>query len=62
MKLFGNTKRHKHVKPSIGAQSEKVLQDIDDSRQRLASGGETAAQPGADAVDLERGRRKLSRG
>ena len=44
MKLFGNAKHYKHVKPRIGAQSEKVLQDIDDTREMRGaySAAETA--------------------
>ena len=37
MKLFGNKKHYKHVKPRISAQSEKVLQDIDDTRELSGS-------------------------
>ena len=60
MKLFGNTRYNKHVKPHLSAQSEKVLQDIDDTRE--TSGFYASAAKQQEPVPAEKTGRKRGRG
>ena len=58
MKLFGNKKHYKHVKPRIDAQSEKVLQDIDETRELSGAYSAAAAQMEATDSAQENGRKR----
>ncbi len=62
MKLFGNKRRYKHVKPRISAESEKLLRDIDATRELNTAYSAAAAQQEAEASAAERGEKRKGRG
>ena len=60
MKLYGNNKRHKHVKSRIGEESEKLLSDIDQTRELKTaySAAEAARQEQAAAQEAPAKKRR----
>lgn len=60
MKLFGNTRHYKHVSPQIGARSEKVLRDIDETREK--SGANRAPEAEHTVEDVPKTGKKRKRG
>ena len=62
MKLFGNKRHYKHVKPRIGAESEKRLQDIDATRELKTAYSAAAAQQAAETEAFPKDKKKRGRG
>ena len=57
MKLYGNSKRHKHVKQRISEESERVLQDIDRTRELKGAYAAAEAQLKNDPAEGRKARR-----